>query len=69
MFATHVLAAGGWETPWFTIPWSVLLLILAVVIGLFLIRAAVTLVKVLIVVGIGVAIYLLVQFVLRNFNF
>jgi uncharacterized membrane protein YczE len=62
------LAAGGFTIGSFTIPWSVLLLILAVVVGLFLIRAAVTLVKVLIVVGIGVGIYLLVQYALNNFS-
>ena len=52
----------------FAIPWSVVLLIAIVVIGLLLIRAAITLVKVAILVAIGIAVYLLVQFVLNNFN-
>lgn len=52
----------------FVIPWSVVLLIAIVVIGLLLIRAAITLVKVGILVAIGVAVYLLVQFVFNNFG-
>jgi hypothetical protein len=44
------------------IPWSVVALIAVVVIGIFLIRAAITIVKVVIVVAIGVAIYLGVRF-------
>ena len=50
------------------IPWSVLLLIAIVAVGLLLIRAAITLVKVGILVAIGVAVFLLVQFVLKNFG-
>lgn len=50
------------------IPWSVLLLLAIVAVGLLLIRAAITLVKVAIIVAIGVGVYLLVQFVLNNFG-
>ncbi len=52
----------------FGVPWSIVLLLAVVAVGLLLIRAAITLVKVAIVVGIGIAIYLLVQFVLKNFG-
>ena len=51
-----------------TIPWSVIIFIAIIAVGLLLIRAAITLVKVAIIVGIGVAVYLLVQFVLNNFG-
>lgn len=60
----HGLHFGG-----FGIPWSVLIVIAVIVIGLLLIRTVITLVKVAILVGIGVVIFLLVQFVLKNFNF
>jgi hypothetical protein len=63
MLMDHGLHLGG-----VGIPWSVVLLVAIVVIGLLLIRAAITLVKVAILVGIGVAVYLLVQFVLNNFG-
>jgi hypothetical protein len=52
----------------FAIPWSIVILIAIVVVGLLLIRTAITLVKVAILVAIGIAIFLLVQFVLKNFN-
>jgi hypothetical protein len=67
MDASSLLLAGGLTLGSFTIPWSIVVLIVVVVIGLLLIRAAITLVKVLILVAIGVAIFLLVQFVLHNF--
>ncbi len=63
-----LLLAGGLELGNFTIPWSVIILFAIVAIGLLLIRAAITLVKVGILVAIGVAVFLLVQFVLKNFN-
>lgn len=47
-----VLAAG-----FYGVPWNIIALLVVVAIGLFLIRAAFTLIKVLIVVAIGVAIY------------
>lgn len=59
----HGLHLGG-----IGIPWSVVVLIVIVVIGLLLIRAAITLVKVGILVAIGVAVFLLIQFVFRNFG-
>ena len=59
----HGLHLGG-----FGIPWSVLVVVAIIVIGLLLIRAAITLVKVGILVAIGVAVFLLIQFVFRNFN-
>ena len=52
----------------FVIPWSIVILIAIVVVGLLLIRTAITLVKVAILVGIGIAIFLLVQFVFKNFG-
>jgi len=63
MLLDHGLHLGD-----FAVPWSVVLLVAIVVIGLLLIRAAITLVKVAILVAIGVAVYLLVQFVLDNFS-
>lgn len=59
----HGLHLGG-----IGIPWSVLVVIAIVVIGLLLIRAAITLVKVGILVAIGVAVFLLIQFVFNNFG-
>lgn len=63
-----LLMAGGLTVGSMTIPWSIILLVAIVVVGLLLIRAAITLVKVAILVAIGVAVYLLVQFVLHNFS-
>lgn len=51
----------------FAVPWSVVLLIAVVVVGLLLIRTAITLVKVGILVGIGVGIFLLVRYALNEF--
>lgn len=64
----NMLLADGLQLGSFTIPWSVLIFLAIVAVGLLLIRAAITLVKVAIIVGIGVAVYLLVQFVLHNFG-
>lgn len=64
LLLSHGLHLGN-----FAVPWSVLILIAVIVIGLLLIRTVITLVKVAILVGIGVVIFLLVQFVLKNFNF
>lgn len=64
----EALLAGGLDVGSWTIPWSVILLVAIIVVGLLLIRAAITLVKVGILVAIGVAVFLLVQFVLKNFN-
>jgi hypothetical protein len=50
------------------VPWSIVALLVVIAIGFFLIRAAISLVKVLILVAIGVGVYLLVQFVLKNFG-
>ena len=55
-----VLAAGLYG-----VPWNIIVLLVVIAIGLFLIRAAFTLIKVLIVVAIGVAIYLGVQWLLH----
>lgn len=63
MIMDHGLHLGG-----VGIPWSIVLLVAIVVIGLLLIRAAITLVKVAILVGIGIAVYLVVQFALDNFG-
>lgn len=68
MNATSFLLDHGLHLGGFGIPWSVVVLIVIVVIGLLLIRAAITLVKVGILVAIGVAVFLLIQFVLKNFN-
>ncbi len=50
------------------VPWSVVILIAIVAIGLLLIRATISLIKVAILVAIGVGCFLLVQFVLKNFG-
>lgn len=67
MLADFLLSHGLHIGDSFAIPWSVLLLIVIVVIGLLLIRAAITLVKVAILVAIGIAIFLIVQYVFNNF--
>ena len=56
-----VLAEGLFDV----VPWSVVILIAVVAIGLLLVRAAITVVKVLIIVASGVAIYLGVRFLLN----
>jgi hypothetical protein len=64
----NVLLDHGLHIAGFGIPWSVLVVLIIIVVGLLLIRAAITLVKVAILVAIGVAVFLLIQFVLDNFN-
>lgn len=64
---TDALLSHGLHLGDLAVPWSVVLLVAIIVVGLLLIRAAITLVKVAILVAIGVAVFLLVQFVLRNF--
>ncbi len=49
--------SAGFEIGSLTIPWGIVALIVAVLIGLFLIRAAMTLIKILIIVAIGVVAY------------
>jgi hypothetical protein len=68
MMLADVLLAGGLALGSFTIPWSVILLVAIIVVGLLLIRAAITLVKVGILVAIGVAVFLAVQFLFKNFS-
>jgi hypothetical protein len=68
MDATSLLLAGGLQVGDFTIPWSVLIVIAIIVVGLLLIRTAITLVKVAILVAIGIAIFLLIQFAFDNFR-
>lgn len=68
MLADLLLASGGLDVGPVVVPWSVLIVVAIIVIGLLLIRAAITLVKVGILVAIGVVVFLLVQFVLKNFN-
>jgi hypothetical protein len=68
MDVASLVMSAGIKLGSFTIPWSVVLLVAIVVVGLLLIRAAITLVKVAILVAIGIAVYLLVQFVLHNFS-
>lgn len=67
MFA-DLLLNHGLHIAGIGIPWSVLILIAIVVVGLLLIRTAITLVKVGILVAIGVGIFLVVQFALKNFS-
>lgn len=62
-----VLLSHGLHLGDFVIPWSILILIAIVVVGLLLIRTAITLVKVAILVGIGIVIFLAVQFLFNNF--
>jgi hypothetical protein len=68
MNALPLLASGGLEVGNFVIPWSVIIVVAIIVVGLLLIRTVITLVKVAILVGIGVAVFLLVQFALDNFR-
>lgn len=68
MLADFVLASGGFDVGPVTIPWSVLIVIAIIVVGLLLIRTAITLVKVAILVAIGIAIFLVIQFALDNFR-
>ncbi len=65
-FAT--LADNGLYVGFMTVPWSWVFVLAIIIVGLLLIRTAVTLVKVAILVGICIAIYLLVQYVLHNFG-
>jgi hypothetical protein len=62
-----VLLSHGLHLGDFVIPWSIVILIAIVVVGLLLIRTAITLVKVAILVGIGIVIFLAVQFLFNNF--
>lgn len=64
----HMLLSGGLEVGDFTIPWSWILFAAIIVVGLLLIRTAITLVKVAILVAIGLAVFLLVKFVLNEFS-
>jgi hypothetical protein len=68
MLALPLLASGGLEVGSLVIPWSVVILVAVVVIGLLLIRTVITLVKVAVLVAIGLAIYFLVQFAFNNFQ-
>ena len=63
----ELLMAGGLTIGSLTIPWSIVIVVAIIVVGLLLIRAAITLVKVAILVAIGVAVYLLIQFAFNNF--
>jgi len=64
----HALDANGIPLGFATIPWSWVILAVVVVLGLLLIRTAITLVKVAIVVAIGIALWWLVEYVLHNFG-
>lgn len=68
MLADLLLASGGFEVGSVVIPWSVIILIAIVVVGLLLIRTAITLVKVGILVAIGVGIFLLVRYAFNEFG-
>ena len=68
MLDTITTLGGGLEVGSATIPWSVIIVLAIVVIGLLLIRTAITLVKVAILVGIAVAIFLLVRFAFNEFS-
>jgi len=68
MDALSLLMAGGLQVGNFTIPWSVIIVIAIIVVGLLLIRTAITLVKVAILVAIGIAIFLIVRFVFNEFS-
>lgn len=67
MNALMFLANHGLHLGSFVIPWSVVIWIVIIAVGLLLIRTAITLVKIAIIVGIGFLIFLLVQFILKNF--
>jgi len=63
----NVLADAGLNLGFAVIPWSWVILAAVVVVGLLLVRTAITLVKVAIIVAIGLALWWLVQYVLHNF--
>jgi len=68
MMEPSFLLNGGLEVGSYTIPWSIIILVAIVVVGLLLIRTAFTLVKVAILVAIGVAVFLLVKFAFNEFS-
>jgi hypothetical protein len=63
-----LLSDHGLELGDITVPWSVVIMVAAIVVGLLLIRTVITLVKVAILVGVGLGLYLLVQFAFDNFR-
>jgi hypothetical protein len=67
MDVTPFLMSGGLTVGSLTIPWSIIIVVAIIVVGLLLIRAAITIVKVAILVAIGVAVYLLIQYAFNNF--
>lgn len=62
---TDLLLSHGLHFGDFAITWGLLALIVVVVVGLLLIRAAITLVKVAILVAIGIALFLLIDFIIK----
>jgi hypothetical protein len=68
MLEPSLLFSGGLEVGSMPIPWSIIILLAIVVVGLLLIRTAFTLVKVAILVAIAVGIYLLVKFAFNEFS-
>ncbi len=62
------LANHGFHLGEFVIPWSVVIWIVIIAVGLLIIRAAITLIKIAIIVGIGFVIFLGVQFLFNNFQ-
>lgn len=63
----RTLAENGLHVGSMTIPWSVIFFAVVIIVGLLLIRTAFTLIKVLILVGIAVAVFLLVKFLLSHY--
>jgi hypothetical protein len=63
-----LILAGGLQIGDFTLPWSWIIFLVVIAIGLMLIRTAMTLVKIAIIVGIGVVIFLGVQYLFKNFT-
>ena len=61
-------AAGGtaFELAGFAVPWSWIFVAVVIVVGLLIIRTAFTLIKVAILVGAAIAVWLIVQFVVSN---
>lgn len=68
MNALMFLANHGLHLGSFVIPWSVVIWIVIIAVGLLIIRAAITLIKIAIIVGIGFVIFLGIQFLFNNFQ-
>jgi hypothetical protein len=66
-FAVAPLSEGAFNIGSLEVPWSWVIFLAIIVLGLLLIRTAITLVKVAIVVAIAIGLYLIVSWLLHHF--